>query len=654
MLCPDCNTYAAQDEIVCPRCGKLLDRQTTEEEALMSFRQGRHLRRVQDELPPQPVMPGNTGASRSFEDVRPRETAEDTGAFYSRRETLASTGRYYGLEDGVLDNAPIDYGLNAAPTIMAQGHRSSRAKRTIRMKRLINWAWVLIGCIVLVIALVIGAYVFLTKTPSGQVIMARMGRDATSAAMWQVGQEYLHTGDIDRAIEYFLIAREKDAEAGEHNVTGLLQLGSAYEANAMYPEAEEVYAFIYTEVAPAAPEAYRAQVRVLLAQGREADAAELLAEAYRKTGNAAFRSQRLEILPEVPAASVMAGYYNAAQTIELLQGQDCEIWYTLDKFAVLPQDGILYEGPLVLSEGEHQLRAVAVNGDLVSDPMVATYQIYLPTPLQPDSNLAPKTYPKKRTVSLRPGKLSDEDLEKNPGYAATLDDPVAQTITIYYTIDGSQPDRDSPVWDGTPFTMGTYGGYQVLKAVSVNGYGKQGNMLEVRYKFETSPGYRKKLTVEDTIADLKLGTTTREAFRSKYGEGQGPEMITMNTIEGTCEKYTYDWGYATFMKIKSGWVLADVYFTNNQFEGPRKTKIGMEETKITGLYKDFGQVVGATGIKRGLYYDNEDEQGVISILPTGEKTIYYRTGTADGHVWQLEYQLDKNGKCTSIRWFFER
>ena len=71
MLCPDCNTYAAEDDIVCPRCGKLLDRQATEEEELMSFRQGRHLRKVQDELPPPPAMPGSTGASRSFEDIRP-------------------------------------------------------------------------------------------------------------------------------------------------------------------------------------------------------------------------------------------------------------------------------------------------------------------------------------------------------------------------------------------------------------------------------------------------------------------------------------------------------------------------------------------------------------------------------------------------------
>ena len=653
MLYPDCNTYAAEDDIVCPRCGKLLDRQATEEEELMSFRQGRHLRKVQEELPPPPAMPGSTGASRSFEDIRPRETAEATGAVYSRRENLANTGRFYGLEDGLIDNAPMSYGVSETPTVMAVSHRNSRSKRGLRMKRLINWAWVLISAVVLVIALAIGTYVFLTKTPTGQVIMARMGEDATSAAMWQVGQEYLHTGDIDKAIEYFLIARQKDEEAKEPNVTGLLELGSAYEANGQLVEAEAVYAHIYTEIVPSAPEAYRAQARVLQAQGRLADAAALLNDAYKATGVAAFRSQRLDILPDLPTTSVVPGYYNAAQKVELLQGQDCEIWYTLDKFAVLPEGGILYEEPLEFSEGEHALRAVAVNGDLVSDPMIANYQIYLPTPLQPDSNLAPQTYTKRRTVSLRPGKLSDEDLEKNPGYAATLDDPVAQTITIYYTIDGSQPDKDSPIWDGTPIQLGTTGGYVTLKALSVNGYGKQGNTLEVKYKFDVNPGHKKVYSVEDTIDDLKLGATTREAFRTKYGDGTGPQMITINTVEGECEQYTYSWGHAAFMKVKTGWVLAELYFTGN-FAGPRDTKIGMAEAKITGQFRDYGQVTGATGIKRGLYYENEDKQAVISILPGGNKVIYYRTGTADGHVWQLEYNINTSGTCESIRWFFER
>ncbi len=653
MLCPDCNTYAAEDEIVCPRCGKLLDRQMSGEEELMSFRQGRHLRRAEAEVPAPPKAPGSSGASRSFEDTRPRETAEETGAVYSRRESLASTGVFYGMDDEQALNVPIGYTPgNQHAAVMVE--RRSRSRKGLRMKRLINWAYVLIAGILLVIALAIGAYVYLTKTPGGQVIMARMGEDATSAAMWQVGQEYARTGDLERAIEYFLTARQKDEEAKAPNVTGLMQLGSVYEAADRLTEAEEVYAYIYTEVVPSAPEAYRAQVRVLLAQGRQADAAKLLAEGYKQTQTEAFRTQRLEILPQVPQVSVVPGYYNAAQTISLLQGQECEIWYTLDKFAALPEEGILYESPLELSEGEHALRAVAVNGDLVSDVMVAAYQIYLPTPLQPDKNLAPGTYPRKRTVSLRPGKLSDEDLEKNPGYAATLDDPVAQTITMYYTIDGSQPDQDSPIWDGTPIQLGVFGGYQVIKAVSVNGYGKQGNMLEVKYKFESNPGYRKVYSQQDTIGDLKLGTTTREAFQTKYGVGKGPEMVTLNTVEGQCEKYTYDWGYASFMKIKSGWVLADLQFSTNQFKGPRDTQIGMSETKITDQYKDFCQPVGSTGIKRGLYYVDEDEQGVISILPSGAKVIYYRTGTADGHVWQLEYHVGTNGECEGIRWFYER
>ena len=65
MLCPDCNTYAAEDDIVCRNCGKLLYREATEEEDLMSFRQGRHLRKEREEIPPPPVAPGSTGASRS-------------------------------------------------------------------------------------------------------------------------------------------------------------------------------------------------------------------------------------------------------------------------------------------------------------------------------------------------------------------------------------------------------------------------------------------------------------------------------------------------------------------------------------------------------------------------------------------------------------
>ncbi len=646
MLCPDCHTYASDDEIVCRVCGKLLDRQQLEEEELMNFRQGRHLR-AQQAVPPPPPSP-MTGRSRAFEDVNPAETAEETGAVYERREVLSSTGRMYGLESEL----PLETSVSQNPTIMQEKPRRSRAKRHLSHRRMINWAHVLIGCIVLFIGMVVGVYLYLTKTASGQVIMARMGQDATSEALWVVGNEYLDTGDVGMAIDYYLRARAKDEEANAPNPVGLLQLGSAYEAQGDLAGAEEVYAYVYTEVVPSAPEAYRNQVRVLLAQGKEAEAAVLLQTAYRLTGVANFRAQRLEILPAVPSASVISGYYMERKNIVLSQAQDHSIMYTLDPFAELPADGILYTEPIDLGEGEHELRAVAVNGDLVSDEMEASYQIYMPTPLQPDVNLAPGTYERLHKVRIRPGKLSDEDLEKNPGYASTLDDPVAQTLTFYYTIDGSMPDADSPIFDPkTSPDIQLPSGRVWIRAVAVNGYGKQGNTLQREFKFNVRPYPKSMYSTEDVVPGLIMGTTTREAFFGTYGTGTATETVWIYGINGECEKHLYPWGYATFMKVKVGWVLCDLYFTS-QFSGPRDTGIGLTEKQVTEKFKDFGQLTSPSG-NRGLYED-EIDKGKIYVQENGEKIIRYRTGTADGHVWQLDYILNASGTVRAIQWAFEQ
>ena len=151
--------------------------------------------------------------------------------------------------------------------------------------------------------------------------------------------------------------------------------------------------------------------------------------------------------------------------------EDYDVYYTFNDLNQLPEEGTLYTGPIELGEGDWSLRAVSVSGDLVSDVMKGSYQIYMPTPLQPDVSLAPGTYDKRISITLRPGTLTKDQLEKNPGYAATLTDEVAQTITIYYTIDGSTPDEDSPLYT-TGEKIKMPGGNVTLKAISVNGYGK--------------------------------------------------------------------------------------------------------------------------------------------------------------------------------------
>ena len=50
MLCPQCGRYNDDDKVVCDYCGTPLERElpdTGEEEELMRFRQGRHLRQAE-------------------------------------------------------------------------------------------------------------------------------------------------------------------------------------------------------------------------------------------------------------------------------------------------------------------------------------------------------------------------------------------------------------------------------------------------------------------------------------------------------------------------------------------------------------------------------------------------------------------------------
>ena len=248
MLCPECGRYNEDDKVVCEDCGKLLERELPEngEEELMRFRQGRHLRR-EKQGSEEPVRHRRYGASRAFEDPQPPETPESTGAVYGQRESLSSTGRFYG------DDLPMDDDVYAAMEAYEQPHaagiqesqyqRRSRVKRHLSHRKMINWAYVLIALIVLVIAAAAGTLVFLRNTEAGQVIVARWGYDAKASAMWQVGSELFDNGEVHRAIEYFEIARAKNVEEKEENLPGLLMLGEAYEAVGDLTAAEAVYAF---------------------------------------------------------------------------------------------------------------------------------------------------------------------------------------------------------------------------------------------------------------------------------------------------------------------------------------------------------------------------------------------------------------------------
>ena len=645
MLCQKCGVYVSDDEILCPNCGALLDRHE-QDSGVRAIRQGRKGSAPTPSAAEKRTPHRRSGASRP----NVEKSAETTSRVYVDAgvdggvapEMQAPVTFDAGMEPearmpGMERYGRRTYGTGRGQTQLPGVHAPKRRKGVHKVSNhMINWAKMSIALAAAVVLLVVGAYFYITRTASGQRILARMGKDTTATALWEVGEEALDVGNIDQAITDFEKAREQDGEDNV-NVDGLLLLGSAYEANGMVEEAMALYEDIYTNIVPTRPEAYRNMIRLLQAQDRDPEAAVLMQLAYEKTELTTFRNMRNELLPQSPVADLTAGLYSMKKELTLTSPQGYDIYYTLDANAVLPDEGTLYTEPIFLDEGIWDLRAVAVSDDLVSDELTGTYKIIMPSPQKPDCTLAPNTYKQRQRVRLRVG--ADNQMKKGEEYSKEKD------ITLYYTIDGSTPDADSPIYTDEAIVLP--GGKVTLKAVAVNGYGKVSNALEVGYEILTGPFPLKSYVNTDLMANLTLGTTTRDAFVEKYGESQSTEEVTQEGFDAPCDKLIYPWGYAVIGKLRNKDVLVELYVTDGTISGPRSTAVGNSENDVVGQFRDMGQVESPSG-NRGLY-SNSYGTGKIYKLENG-KEIRYVAKLDDGGVWNLTYELNSAGTVTGIRW----
>ena len=640
MLCKQCGYYAEDEAIVCPQCGAMMRISTAAEDGAESIRQGKRAREAIRNRPVQKQeeirrkrRSGASHATVPMPAVHDTRTAEK--ADYDDPRVVMESGIGDGSDekrkrDAVERFSPAVYSDEATRQAQAAAYAATHAPGQGR--RMVNWFRVgLISFIVFIIAVGLGYY-FLKRTEPGQKLMARLGRDAVSTALWAVGEEMLDRGEISAAIEQFEKAKAKDAENDTVDVEGLLLLGSAYEADGRTEDAAALYEEIYTET-PSRPEAYVNHIRLLLADerpGNRAKASELMKLAYEKTGEDSFFTQRNDLVPAPPEVDLTAGYYDSKKYIAISSFQGYDVYYTFDENAELPSGGTLFTQRVFLDEGIHTLRAVAVNGELVSDELHGTYRIIMPSPQTPRSSLAPATYKSRQKVRLKPG----------------LDNENDDDIVIYYTVDGSSPDADSPVYTGEPFWLP--GGWVTVKAVAVNKYNKVSNMLETLYKIEIPEPLRGYNSEQDIPKNFTLYVTKMIEFQQMYGDGKLVGDVSLENLDTECRRYDYAWGYAVMSRTKSGWVLAEVCtMSEGPITGPRGTKVGDSESYVVSKFRDMGQVESPSG-NRGLY-SSKDGTGKIWVQEDGGKIIRYRCYTPDGsHWWQLEYRTNSYGNVTSI------
>ncbi len=631
MLCPKCGFYSEKTESVCPECGTILLRTADlHNEGIQALRQGKRAREAAKSRPTRAEQEAaekqrtHSGASHAtIEMPAVRDTRSSDGPKGDN-----STGEE--PQDGGVERRRRTVYDETADEITAMKYLAAHEGGGSE-QRMVNWMRIAIIATLIFAVAAVGGYFFLKKTDAGQRLLARMGKDASSVALWAVGDEYMNSGEIEKAIECFEQAKAKDEKDEFVDVDGLLMLASAYEALERIDDAAKLYEEIYTKT-PSRTEAYVNHIRILMNSGDSKDkvkAGDLMLTAYKATGDKTFQTQREDLLPSPPKVNVVAAYYETKKTLIFTSYEGFDVYFTFDDDAVLPYGGMkaTKEGYL-LEEGVYNMRAVAVDGDLVSDELKGTYKIIMPSPQTPRATLAPNTYKTRQKVKLKPG----------------LDDEKDSSIVIYYTIDGSNPDSDSPIFEGEPIQLPN--GWVTLKAIAVNRYRKLSNMLEVKYKIEANPKPKSVFDADDTIDKLKIYSSNLTEIIRQYGEGTAAGSVELEGFDAECRKYEYSWGYVVVTLSKKNWILAQIHITNGAaVKGPRETKIGDPADYVVGQFKDMLQVESKSG-NRGLYNTGK-EIGKIWVQENGEKIIRYRYAV-DSHWVQLEYLINKAGNVASI------
>lgn len=216
-----------------------------------------------------------------------------------------------------------------------------------------------------VLVLIVGVVSFMYGTTIGSRLRASLGmsseaEDYLILADWQLQQN----GMSDASDSYY-----NAFKLDQDNYELALTVGMGFENCGDEARAEQLYSYMIT-VYPQADEPYDRLMALLNRQGRIEQYEALL--TYRAEHQPGYIPPTPPT-PDAPAASHQSGAYTGSihLTLEAASG---EIRYTLDGTAPTASS-FLYTGPITLTAGTHNLRAVVIENGQISEEWSGSFVI---------------------------------------------------------------------------------------------------------------------------------------------------------------------------------------------------------------------------------------------------------------------------------------
>ncbi len=402
--------------------------------------------------------------------------------------------------------------------------------------------------------MILAFVIFLTVLLAGAFLTLHLYHRFSAAYQIEQARYYAESGEYREAISYLEKAKKLDADVVE---TAFLESNYYYQLGEKQKASEVLVELIASEPLEYADEerAYSYVIDIWDEEEKYQDINLLLSECH----NNEIINQFQQYIAMTPEFGYEPGSYDEVVLLKISANTTGKIYYTLDG-STPNQNSPVYIAPLILESGEYQVAALFVNDyGIESEVARSWYVINLIVPDPPELLLYSGSYHVPTMIEVI----------------------VPENGTVHYTMDGSNPTKDSPKYtEAISMPLGRSN----FKFITISEEGVSSEIVSRSFDFTLET----EVTVGRAVNNVIQALFDRKVLSDL--QGHSPEIM---------EKYVFK--YNTIVEIPDMgyyYVLDEYIETGNG-----------EQTKTDRLYA----VEVYTGAPNRLIYDENGQMGLIPL-----------------------------------------